>query len=47
MMATEMQNDYAEIIYEIGYDRCTGLERQRIDTMIARKSLEECNSRNE
>lgn len=44
-MATEIQNDYAEIIYEVSYDRCSSMERQRIDTMIERKSLEELNSK--
>ena len=44
-MVTEIQDDYAEIIYGVKYDRCTGMERHRIDTMIERKSLEELNSK--
>ena len=42
-MATEIQEDYAEIIYGAGYNRCTKMERERIDIMIQRKILEDSN----
>lgn len=41
-MVTEIQNDFAEIYFDKeSYMKCTGMERQRIDTIIERRTIEE------
>jgi hypothetical protein len=39
-MTTEIQDEYAEAIYGTTYNRCTGIEKHIIDTIIRRRSIE-------
>lgn len=40
-MVTEIQDDYAEVIYGVIYNKLNGIEKHRVDTIISRKAIEQ------